>query len=114
MICGVEDVVTGRLVFKVGRSTGYTEGMIVSNEKGVFFDLQTKEKVAVSYFVPYEESGYSKAVENRRLWELDRRLRRTGSWNGKGYTCGGEEGRRLRGCGVARLRDIYTEFVNDF
>jgi len=59
-------------VFKVGRSTGYTEGMIVSEEKGVFYDLLQKVPVAVSYFVPYKEEGYTKAVEMEDSRELDR------------------------------------------
>jgi hypothetical protein len=62
-IRGIGEMVKERRLFKVGRSTGYTEGWIQSMEKVVFRDVNLHQRLAVFCLHPYEHGGYAKTVE---------------------------------------------------
>ena len=66
-------MVPNMVVYKIGRSTGYTECCLATLSKSIFWDLKQNWRIQSFYVCPNVEDGYDHAIEmgDSRSWLID-------------------------------------------
>ena len=72
-IRGTTTMVSNMVVYKIGRSTGYTECRLSTLSKSIFWDLEQNFRIQSYYVTPNVQDGYDQSVEmgDSGAWLID-------------------------------------------